>query len=116
MLNLDEIKKRAEAATPGPWAAHERAHKNEWALRGPATSARTLVREDATFIAHARQDVPALVAEVERLREALRPFAQLGALLDGGLAALGTVPTVGRGDLAVHLDPWMLARASETLR
>ncbi|MFD2869870.1 hypothetical protein ACFSY7_15360, partial [Kurthia populi] len=26
---------------------------------------------DAEFIAHARQDVPALIAEVERLREAL---------------------------------------------
>jgi regulator of replication initiation timing len=47
---LDVIRKRAEAATPGPWFAE---------------AANTA---DAEFIAHARQDVPKLLAEIERLK------------------------------------------------
>lgn len=54
---LAEIKARAEAATSGPWddgCSH--------AVNGE-------------FIAHARQDIPDLVAEVERLRAALSDIA-----------------------------------------
>jgi len=71
---LKAIKARAEAATPGPWAtvlgryvlSRADAFKGQpdWPLM-PKTA------EDATFIAHARMDMPALVAEVERLRDAL---------------------------------------------
>lgn len=50
MLDLQKIKARADAATPGPWAVHH-------ILRGP----------DATFVTHAQRDVVALVAEMERL-------------------------------------------------
>ncbi len=45
--DLNMIKERAEKVTHGPWYA------------------------DAEFIAHAREDIPRLVAEVERLRKAI---------------------------------------------
>lgn len=46
--DLNMIKERAEKVTHGPWYA------------------------DAEFIAHAREDIPRLVAEIERLREAIK--------------------------------------------
>ena len=74
MMNLDEIKARANAATEGPWDYY-RAHyasgyhtiyqKHEMGDFDVATEAS---KSDAEFIAHAREDIPALVAEVERLR------------------------------------------------
>jgi hypothetical protein len=87
--NLTEILARAQAATPGPWATHLAAPKwdtpNQCGYdsrehhRGPAyyaTGPRTETVEqaevDSFFIAHAREDVPAMVAEIERWREAAR--------------------------------------------
>lgn len=79
-LNLDAIAKRAAKATPGPWKTGDRF------LNGSLGSAVAVLsgklpaieldpnrngRNDAAFIAHARQDIPALVAEVVRLRAAL---------------------------------------------
>lgn len=61
-LDLDAIRARAEAATEGPWFAWDRAVGWNIVITRP---------EDAAFIAAARTDVPALLAEVERLREAL---------------------------------------------
>lgn len=49
---LDAIRSRAEAASPPPWPDH----------------CPDLRQPDATFIAHARTDVPALLDEVERLQ------------------------------------------------
>lgn len=51
-MNLAEIKARAERATAGPWS------DEDGKARGKA---------DDEFIAHARTDIPELVAEVERL-------------------------------------------------
>lgn len=79
---LAEIEARANAATPGPWRV---GHAETWHVFGdvgnpelmaPACG-RVLLRanehyrhgHDMAFIAHARADVPALVAEVRRLRE-----------------------------------------------
>ncbi len=73
---LAEIEARAEAATPGPWEVDndlsvftkDGGHGTPWTLfdtvgnEGEDSS-------NADFIAHARQDVPALVAEVRRLNE-----------------------------------------------
>lgn len=67
---LEMIRKRAEKATSGPW------HKGEYwtgetsvigAPEFPINVCITLMEKDADFIAHAREDVPALIAEVERL-------------------------------------------------
>lgn len=59
---LAEIQARAEAATPGPW--HEEAGNVHVEHGRLATIGGTYVTAvpDAEFIAHAREDVPALVA------------------------------------------------------
>jgi hypothetical protein len=86
---LAAIKERLAAATPGPWdavwevcygwevraAAAERPGYESGSLaavwkrdRGDSD---LLAQPDAEFIAHAREDVPALVAEIERLQHML---------------------------------------------
>lgn len=78
MIDLSEIKKRCEAAFPGPWNWPSRwnggysAEAWEDGLPIVVCTANTNFKwaePTAEFIAHARQDVPALIAEVERLRE-----------------------------------------------
>lgn len=70
---LDEIKARADKAATGRW---------EYALTGelaawdgdrayPVIDFGKVSPENAEFLMHARQDVPALLAEVERLRAEL---------------------------------------------
>jgi hypothetical protein len=78
---LDAIRARVAAATPGPWEAGTAFCCPDcgW-VDGPkrtvcpvyegAKRTHTLDANDAEFIASAREDVPALLAEVERLREA----------------------------------------------
>ena len=75
-LNLDAIEARANAATRGSWSAFhwddEPSFDRGWAVTSDAGDdwvADYLRAEDVAFIAHARTDVPALVAEVRRLRE-----------------------------------------------
>lgn len=70
-LDLDAIKARSVAATAGPW---QRLDQTVYA--GPDEHGVVVAETygdqhdaDAIFIAHAREDVPALVAEVERLRK-----------------------------------------------
>lgn len=69
---LAAIKARAEAATPGPWGI-EHVERRIWAgservcfLFGQD---RRQNENNGVFIAHAREDVPALLEEVERLRK-----------------------------------------------
>lgn len=101
-LDLTAIRARAEAATPGPWRrdgnhlAKIRGFDGDTVARivyesneegfGPQNEA------DATFIAHARTDIPALCAEVERLRDLVRhqrgPLHDAGLLTDGEYAEL----------------------------
>ena len=89
---LAEIRARAEAATPGPWTVDEGPALADPLLEGEGDWYRQiegwtntgwewlcLSPEDAAFIAHAREDIPALVAEVERLQAELarvRPVAE----------------------------------------
>lgn len=66
---LDAIKERVDDTAEGPWyAAAGRIYNGQ--VQIPYTS------EDAEFIAHAHKDVPALVAEVERLRKTLQTIAE----------------------------------------
>lgn len=84
-LDIEAIDARANAATPGPWKP----------LRSHISGAMTVIGNDdrgcvaiglnhgvehhiadGIFIAHARADVPALVAEVRRLKAALSDVAQ----------------------------------------
>jgi hypothetical protein len=72
---LRKIEQRAERATPGPWKTYR---SDYFALSyvdgqhhvGSIASLNHV--NDAKFIAHAREDIPRLIAEVRRLREILR--------------------------------------------
>ena len=75
---LDEIRARAEAATPGPWGQGNINSGDGISLldvysehAGYVKVASVWDSEDRDFIAHAREDIPYLLAEVERLRAAL---------------------------------------------
>jgi len=74
MIDLDEIERRANAATPGPWTAPTERE------RGPGYDGRACVvdhegcavwpwhrREDMEFAYAARTDVPALLAYIDGL-------------------------------------------------
>jgi hypothetical protein len=90
-LDLDAIRARAEAATEGPWHRVGKSIQADVPLSddGPSTTKwnTTVVcsvgawgsgrptGEDAEFIAHARTDVPALLAEVERLQCLVRDLS-----------------------------------------
>jgi hypothetical protein len=76
---------RATIATPGPWESTDDDCSIDAASGGgvafvhPYASVRTMMatgedwnRRDVAFIAHAREDIPWLVAEVRRLREVAR--------------------------------------------
>lgn len=76
-VDLAVIRERCDAATPGKWrrqAVNVVAPSGDdvcWLPRYPTFPAEREVqaRADAAFIAHARTDVPRLLAEVERLQE-----------------------------------------------
>lgn len=73
---LAEIKAREQAATPGPWH-HDKDCLDYIRDTNGSNICMIYQREDDAFIAHARTDIPALVAEVERLaeeNEKMKPF------------------------------------------
>lgn len=76
-LDLDAIRARAAAASAGPWSATDLRHQRGGQIRifpaggyfiANVLAGRAHTDGDAAFIAHARQDVDDLLAEVERLR------------------------------------------------
>lgn len=111
---LAEIEARASEATVGPWCA------DAWEIYQGAeyepgispwigetcrgTSSPEQDRADAVFVAAARSDVPALVAEVRRLRgalsEACGQVAGLESELGGASASLSDTAVRMRADAA----------------
>ena len=83
-LDLEPIKERLDEATPGPWdfyvlpqsagitvaTIHSEHGPREtcWTVDLPPEIGGMGTEKDAEFIAHAPEDIAALVAEVERLR------------------------------------------------
>jgi hypothetical protein len=90
-VDLGPIEARCKAASPGPWITcnpesafknwpigffslgrDEEAKPSNWAISTDHVRASEMTsggaKADAEFIAHARQDIPALIAEVRRLR------------------------------------------------
>lgn len=74
---LDEVLRRCEAATPGPWISfvegRDHTSGDSVIVRGPEGSEEDIyviggTVADQDFIAHARQDIPFLLKEIERLR------------------------------------------------
>lgn len=69
MTRLEEIKARADAATPGPWD-----NETDWEYVCPSNEGEDAPpicgdcnRRDSTFIAHARADIPWLLESVKDL-------------------------------------------------
>lgn len=77
---LNAIKERVANATPGPWLVEESRYEGRFNAASADENydlpACLMGIEDAEFVTHAREDVPALVAEVERLRKALQTIAE----------------------------------------
>lgn len=111
MIDLGAIKARCEAASNGKWQLGTAGRANIVRYDGcdicPVGFVNSL--EDRRFIAAAREDVPQLVAEVERLRkalgvadEALRTYSMTDGsalasrrradAIDAARAALGEAP------------------------
>ena len=78
---IAEIRERCEAASPGPWISYieGRDHTSgsdfimigEGGNRSEDIELTGATKADQDFIAHARQDVPTLIAEIERLKNIL---------------------------------------------
>lgn len=73
---LNAIKERAAKATPGQWLVRKHTNGTIDVISVETTEHHEYLSrielgelEDAEFIAHARENVPALVAEVERLQQ-----------------------------------------------
>ncbi|AZU61014.1 hypothetical protein [Neobacillus mesonae] len=66
--DIEAIRKRAEAATRGPWIKYNKHGK--WISNYPYWDYVGEINKDADyeFIVKAREDVPKLLAEIERLR------------------------------------------------
>jgi hypothetical protein len=81
---LQEIEQRAAAATPGPWRKGIGNSSREVCSQWPAPC-HLIVEgynsDDLKFCAHAREDIPALVAEVRRLRAALEEIREKAGLV-----------------------------------
>ena len=110
MSRLDEIKARAEAATEGPWVrdmhSPDMSGRSGWYIRGPRKlGLRSMVLNsrmlsgDAEFVEAAREDVPWLVDQVERLErwkveatEVMSGLRELGRALGLGLGVQITGP------------------------
>lgn len=117
MIDLERIEKLVAEATPGRWftgcmndcvfvITRPPRGNTDYAPHGgdPETEVISKVgpsridEANAAFIASAKSDVPALVAEVKRLREALMPFSLAAHALadstkDGEIVGLIQPPT-----------------------
>lgn len=74
--DLDQINQRCLKATPGPWRSYIEGRDHDSGSSFIATSGQDIYltgasQADQDFIASARHDVLALVAEVRRLRAAI---------------------------------------------
>ncbi len=78
MTTIQKMKKLCEAATDGPWETRfiyrvwDAARKDSTVMFGTTPKQEW---KDAEFIAEARSFVPEAIAEIERLRDALKWYA-----------------------------------------
>lgn len=87
MSNLEDIKNRLAAATPGPW---ELLGGNEYISPIGITVAPDdggVTSRDAEFIAHAPEDIAWLLGEVERQRSRAKFFEDAAARITRELNA-----------------------------
>lgn len=95
-IDLEAIEARANAATAGPWVPEEhRGHWSDWTdwvvLMGKNRLPYTVLEEsDAAFIAHSREDIPSLIAEVRRLRAFIEELTVDGCSYGDGCPVFGS--------------------------
>lgn len=72
-MKLEEIRQRADAATEGPWRIGKQSPNglNNIGTIGGLLIAQTTNEDDAKYIAHARQDIPWLISEIDRLNSGI---------------------------------------------
>ena len=87
-LDLAAIRQRVEKATEGPWNTGFDYEKNDPTVLTPGHLEHTIDytltegglehgKADAEFIAHAREDIPALLAEIDRLNATIQRVREL---------------------------------------
>lgn len=119
-LDLDAITARADAATEGPWKAVIANICGDDSVYVETADGRSVadLRDDqaavATFIAHARADVPALVAEVRRLQAIVDAWG--GPLVADREAAWAEVSNLKAAIEVLTADRDALAAKNERLR
>lgn len=113
---LATIEARADAATPGPWAytpwgedqrcGDVYSYSRRVLTFGTADG--TVDEDDANgkFVAHARADVPALLAEVRLLRRVVQDQQEESALYDAGVKAGAGEAAREAGELVRRLLLW----------
>lgn len=77
ILDMDAIRQRCIMATPGPWKSYVEGRDHDSGSSFIMTSGEDIELigasvADQDFIAHARQDVPQLLAEIQRLKAMTR--------------------------------------------
>lgn len=102
--DLDAIEARANAATPGPWTDCAELNSETGAIYARGEEWRIVATVDqrernVPFIVHAREDVPALVAEVRSLRAAIE---RVKALCDSATETFGE--EYGDAELGVYVS------------
>jgi len=99
---LNEIRERCEKATPAPWdptdvGAYYNPDPDDRELPGTAYFARVLpnlhiskeqAQLDAQFVANSRDDIPWLLAKIDRLREQVKAADELARMSDTACAYL----------------------------
>jgi hypothetical protein len=128
--DLEQIKQRADKATPGPWHDVWFGSLNCGVIwRGEEANKRTVlagtqieIRADAEFVAHARTDIPALLAHIdeltaenERLALAYIEATNPGINMDEVRASRQTKPPGLTAQLAVHCDKYGLPHDLDVL-
>jgi hypothetical protein len=73
ILDMEAIRQRCNQATPGPWKSYVEGRDHDSGSSFIMTSGEDIELlgasvADQDFIAHARQDIPQLLAEIERLK------------------------------------------------
>lgn len=75
---LEIIKRRCDSSTAGPWTPYVEGRDHESGSDFIMTAGEDIeligaTTDDLDFIAHARQDIPRLLDEVNRLKRLLKP-------------------------------------------
>lgn len=112
MLDLEPIKAREQAATEGPWEKRPVGGGLDFdvssTIRGDLVGdyrGQFNREEDADFVAHARTDIPALIAEVERLRKMVSDIESGYYHLQGELKRFETCWICGEKKPLIEIQP-----------